>query len=250
MLEFLKNLVTSSFINSWTSQIRKDLKNVFQLPDFTNEKFEVQRHYGIYPSSQLTTGWTGIPIEFSGFLDQDFLHQKMIFFPKEFSKLIMIICFNFIATSLVPPLSSSRDILPLSYIDFKQVIGTDLQFACVLEVFFLFLKDLKVPLYSLVLGKNWRKTPPLQTMEVLPKWTGREENQLLTKTFMWLGRTLKKFNQQSLNDKMFWIFHGSKINVKLRQWNKVACSSLSSSLEKLSIRLCKTASGKPILDCK
>lgn len=64
MLEFLKNLVTRSFINSWTSQIRKDLKNVFQLPDFTNEKFEVQRHYGIYPTSQLTTGWSGIPIEF------------------------------------------------------------------------------------------------------------------------------------------------------------------------------------------
>lgn len=44
MLEFFLKTVASSFINSWTINIRKYLRNIFQLPDFTNEKFEVQRH--------------------------------------------------------------------------------------------------------------------------------------------------------------------------------------------------------------
>ena len=53
--------------------------------------------------------------------------------------------------SPVPLSNISRDILPLSYVDFKQVIWTDLWFACVLVAFFLFSKDLKIPVDSLVL---------------------------------------------------------------------------------------------------
>lgn len=160
----------------------------------------------------------------------------------------MVVYFNFMATFPVPLLSSLRDILPLSCIDFKQVIGADLWFACVLEVFSLFLKDLKSPVSSLVLvGEKWGKLPLCNGW----RWVVKEEKQLLTKTFMGLGQSLfKKVNGQALNDKIFWIFCRSGINVKLGQWDQVAHYSLSSGFEKFSIRFCKMASGKPILDCK
>lgn len=56
IVEFLKNSVTSSFINLRTIKITKDLRNIFQLPDFTNEKSEVQRHCGICQSQPSATG--------------------------------------------------------------------------------------------------------------------------------------------------------------------------------------------------
>ena len=55
--EFLKNSVT--FINLWMIKIRKNLKNIFQPLDFTNEKLEVQRQFGICPSSPLATRLSG-----------------------------------------------------------------------------------------------------------------------------------------------------------------------------------------------
>lgn len=48
-------------------KIRKNLRNIFQPLDFTNEKLEVQRQCGICPSSPLATGLSGTRTEFSGF---------------------------------------------------------------------------------------------------------------------------------------------------------------------------------------
>ena len=163
----------------------------------------------------------------------------------------MIVYLNFIATSYFLYWAVQRIYFFLVILILNKWLGLLFGLLVFWRFSFLLLKDLKIPVYSLVPVGKIEENSPLQSMEVLPKRICREENDLLMKKFMWLGHTLlKKVNEQVHNNKIFCIFCKSKINVSLRQWNKVACESLSSSFEKVSIRFCKTASGKPILDCK
>lgn len=74
--------------------------------------------------------------------------------------------------------------------DFKQVIGTDLWFAYVLVVFFLFLKDLKIPLNSLLVGKNGENSLYFAKCGCSSQINSQRKEQLLMETFMRLGQTL------------------------------------------------------------
>lgn len=78
----------------------------------------------------------------------------------------MVVYFNFMATFPVPLLSSLRDILPLSCIDFKQVIGVIFGLLVFGGFLFVLERSKKPCVVSCSCWRKMGKTPPLQRMEV------------------------------------------------------------------------------------